>query len=233
MDSPENLIDQVRWDEAGLVPTIVQRNDDGRVLMLAYMNRESLGLTLQSGYTHFWSRSRKSLWKKGETSGHLQAVRDIRLDCDGDTVLVRVDQKGPACHTNAPTCFYRLSDGEGVLTEQPETASLDGVLTQVAAVIAQRREAADPKASYVASLFHKGQDAILKKVAEEAGEVLLAAKDRDPQKLTAEVADLLFHTLVAMAEGGVSTDDVAAELARRFGMSGLAEKAARPDGETP
>lgn len=226
MSGPE-LIAAVRWNADGLVPAVVRDHADGRVLMLAWMNAESLGLTLETGFTHFWSRSRQKLWKKGETSGHVQEVRDIRLDCDGDTLLITVAQTGPACHTGSATCFFRRADADGALTEAEEAPAIAGVLVQVYEVIRQRREEGDPESSYVAGLFRKGEDAILKKVAEEAGEVLLAAKDGDPDKVVHEAADLIFHLWVALAAKGVEPDRVAAELDRRFGRSGLAEKAAR------
>lgn len=231
MSAPETLQDRVRWDADGLVPAVVQDAADGRVLMLAYMNAESLAATLETGYTHFWSRSRKALWKKGESSGHVQRVQEVRLDCDGDTVLVKVAQTGPACHTGAPTCFFRRAEADGALAEAPEAPGLDGALARLYEVILARREAADPEASYVARLFAKGEDKILKKVAEEAGEVLLAAKDRDPAAVAREAADLLFHLLVALAATGVRPEDVASELRGREGVSGLVEKAARTGDE--
>jgi phosphoribosyl-ATP pyrophosphohydrolase/phosphoribosyl-AMP cyclohydrolase len=224
-----DLLSQVTWNGDGLVPAVVQDAADGRVLMMAWMNAESLGLTLESGYTHFWSRSRQSLWKKGETSGNLQQVEEIRLDCDGDTLVVKVNQSGPACHTGSDTCFYRRSDETGVLTEVPEQAALGAVLNTVYRVVEQRIAVGDPSSSYVAKLFSQGQDSILIKIAEEAGEVLLAAKGGDAHALTCEVADLMFHTLLAMADAGVTPDDIATELARRFGMSGLEEKANRKE----
>jgi phosphoribosyl-ATP pyrophosphohydrolase/phosphoribosyl-AMP cyclohydrolase len=225
--SGSDLAAQVRWDAAGLVPAVVQDAADGRVLMVAWMNPEALEKTLATGQTHFWSRSRGELWRKGGTSGNVQAVREVRLDCDGDTLLVKVDPAGPACHTGAPTCFFRRAEADGALAEAPEAASLHGALARLYAVILERRAAGDAEGSYVASLFAKGDDAILKKVAEEAGEVLLAAKGGDPGAVTREAADLLFHLLVALAAAGVTPDEVAAELARRDGVSGLAEKAAR------
>jgi phosphoribosyl-ATP pyrophosphohydrolase/phosphoribosyl-AMP cyclohydrolase len=229
----ERIQTQVKWDADGLVPAVVQDAADGRVLMLAYMNAESLRATLETGYTHFWSRSRRALWKKGETSGHVQRVREVRLDCDGDTVLVKVDQTGPACHTDAPTCFFRAAGEGGALAEAPEAPALDREFVKLYEVIRRRREEADPDASYVARLFAKGDDKILGKVAEEAGEVLLAAKDKDPGAVTREAADLLFHLLVALAASGVGPGDVADELRRREGISGLEEKAGRKRGKTP
>jgi len=225
-----DLLSEVTFNDAGLVPAVVQDVADGRVLMMAWMNAESLGLTLETGFTHFWSRSRKTLWKKGESSGNLQQVEEIRLDCDGDTLVVKVSQTGPACHTGSDTCFYRRADETGALTEVPESAALGAVLNTVYRVVEHRIADGDPSSSYVAKLFSKGQDSILKKVVEEAGEVLLAAKGGDAQALTHEVADLMFHTLLTMAYSGVQPDDIAAELGQRFGMSGLEEKANRGDG---
>jgi phosphoribosyl-ATP pyrophosphohydrolase/phosphoribosyl-AMP cyclohydrolase len=222
-----SLLSQVKWDADGLVPAVAQDADDGRVRMVAWMNAEALEATLATGYAHYWSRSRHALWKKGETSGHVQRVRAVRLDCDGDTVLLQVTQTGPACHTGEETCFFRKAGADGALAESPEGPSLQGVLARLDGVIRARRAAGDPEASYVARLFAKGEDAILKKVAEEAGEVLLAAKDHDPEAVTREAADLLFHLLVALAAADVTPDRVAAELHRRHGTSGLAEKAAR------
>jgi phosphoribosyl-ATP pyrophosphohydrolase/phosphoribosyl-AMP cyclohydrolase len=229
----ERIRTEVQWDADGLVPAVVQDAADGRVLMLAYMNAESLGLTLETGYTHFWSRSRQALWKKGESSGHVQRVREVRLDCDGDTVLVKVEQTGPACHTDAPTCFFRVAGAGEALAEAPEAPALDRELVKLYEVILRRRGEADPDASYVARLFAKGDDKILGKVAEEAGEVLLAAKDKDPGAVTREAADLLFHLLVALAASGVRPQDVADELRRREGTSGLVEKAGRKKGKRP
>jgi phosphoribosyl-ATP pyrophosphohydrolase/phosphoribosyl-AMP cyclohydrolase len=226
----ETLPEEIKWDARGLVPAVVQDADDGRVLMLAYMDREALAKTVETGFAHFHSRSRGVLWKKGETSGHVQKVREIRLDCDGDTVLVKVDQTGPACHTDAPTCFFRRDEG-GALVRDEEAGTLYGELVGLFATIQERRAVGDAEASYTAKLFSKGRDHILKKVAEEAGEVLLAAKGGDPREVTREAADLMFHLLVALAEAGVSPEDVAAELRARRGVSGLTEKASRKGGK--
>ncbi len=224
------LSEEIKWDARGLVPAVVQDANDGRVLMLAYMDKEALAKTVETGFTHFHSRSRGVLWKKGETSGHVQKVREIRLDCDGDTVLVKVDPTGPACHTDAPTCFFRRDD-DGTLVRDEEAGTLYGELASLFATIQERRQAGDVDASYTARLFSKGRDHILKKVAEEAGEVLLAAKGGDPKEVTREAADLVFHLLVALAEAGVAPKDVAAELRARRGVSGLTEKASRKGGK--
>jgi len=245
--------DIVRWNADGLVPAIAQDADGGRVLTLAWMNREALERTVESGEAHYWSRSRRALWKKGETSGHVQAVREVRLDCDADAVLLVVEQRGGiACHTGRARCFYRrLEEGEwrevepvlkdpaaiyGEDASQPHAAAGESTsarvgasdaLAAIAATIASRRDG-DPAQSYVASLFARGEDAVLKKIGEEATETVMAAKDGDRDHLVREVADLWFHCLVLLAQHGLAPDDVLGELARRHGTSGHAEKASRP-----
>ena len=247
-----SYLDTIRWNTDGLVPAVAQAADTHRVLTLAWMNRAALSATVASGYAHYWSRSRQKLWKKGESSGHVQAVREVRLDCDSDAVLLLVDQAGGiACHTGRERCFYkRLDEGEWIDVEpvlkdpkamydlgKPAIASPDpataapgerrqDVLSVVASTIESRRSA-DPSTSYVASLFDRGDDAILKKIGEEATETVLAAKGGDPAALTHEVADLWFHCLVLLARHRLSPDDVLAELQRRHGTSGIDEKAAR------
>ncbi len=204
----------VRFDAAGLVPAIVQERGSGRVLMLAYMNREALALTLKTGATHFYSRSRRTLWKKGETSGHTQAVVSVRLDCDGDAVVVEVDQTGPACHTGEPTCFFRRADGTRWVRA---TAGATGaVLDRVYRVILDRKRH-PVEGSYVASLFAEGLDRILKKVAEEAGELLLASKNGARDQIVWETADLWFHSLVALGHHDIAPAAIYEELERRFG----------------
>jgi phosphoribosyl-ATP pyrophosphohydrolase/phosphoribosyl-AMP cyclohydrolase len=216
---------EVRFDRAGLIPAVVQERGSGRVLMVACMNRESLALTITTGFTHFWSRSRKSLWKKGETSGHTQRVVALRVDCDGDALLVEVEQEGPACHTGEGSCFFRrAADGRG---KQRSAVALDwvrdpaaggqGVLDRVYAVIRDRK--AHPReGSYVASLFAGGLDRILKKVGEEAGEVVIASKNGASEQIVWETADLWFHTLVALGYHEIPPEAVFAELERRFGQ---------------
>lgn len=216
---------EVRFDRAGLIPAVVQERGSGRVLMVACMNRESLALTITTGFTHFWSRSRKSLWKKGETSGHTQRVVALRVDCDGDALLVEVEQEGPACHTGEGSCFFRrAADGRG---KQRSAVALDwvrdpaaggqAVLDRVYAVIRDRK--AHPReGSYVASLFAGGLDRILKKVGEEAGEVVIASKNGAPEQIVWETADLWFHTLVALGYHEIPPEAVFAELERRFGQ---------------
>lgn len=217
------ILSRVKFDDRGLVPAVARDAATGVVLMLAYQNAAALEKTLQTGEAWYFSRSRNSLWKKGETSGHLQRVREVRLDCDGDTVLLIVDQTGPACHTGHPTCFFTAPDGE---REQPPAG--DAVLGSVYATILARR-GADAGKSYVKSLFDKGPEAIYAKVLEEAGELVDASRrDLGDKDLVHEAADLWFHSLVLLANHGLAPERVFAELARRMGRSGLDEKASRP-----
>lgn len=202
------LVAKVRFGADGLVPAVVQDAGDGRVLTQAWMNRESLERTLERGETWFWSRSRQELWHKGATSGNTQAVRAVQLDCDGDAILVLVDQTGVACHTGAATCFHeRLSDEAA-----PEPFA---ALADLERTIAARAEAADPGSSYTARLLDKGIDTVCKKVGEEATEVAIAAKGAEHDQVVYESADLLFHLAVLWRASGVSLDEVASELASR------------------
>lgn len=215
----EELLAAVRFDAHGLVPAIVQDAVSKEVLMMAYMNRESLGQTLESGETWFWSRSRSELWHKGATSGNIQKVRSLRYDCDGDTLLVQVDQAGPACHTGSYSCFYH--DAKiGALAADAATANESdkqdrfAILNALEATIAQR-DAERPEGAYTTYLFEKGVDKILKKVGEEAAEVIIAAKNRDKDELRYEASDLIFHLMVLLREQRLPLDDVMRELDRR------------------
>lgn len=203
----------LKFDQNGLIPAVIQDAESGRVLMLAYMNALSLEKTMETGQTWFYSRSRQQLWHKGETSGHVQDVVDMAYDCDGDALLIRVRQKGPACHTGEPSCFHNvLMDKE----EQKE-ANPGLFLTELETIIAGRK-ALRPPGSYVAGLFEKGTDRILKKVGEEAAEVIIAAKNDNRGELVHEAADLVFHLLVTLAEKNVPLADISAELARRHSL---------------
>jgi phosphoribosyl-AMP cyclohydrolase / phosphoribosyl-ATP pyrophosphohydrolase len=204
----DGLLDRVRFGADGLVPAIVQDAGDGRVLTQAWMSRESLERTLETGQTWFWSRSRQELWRKGATSGNTQAVRSVSLDCDQDAVLVLVDQTGVACHTGAATCFHEP------LTDGPPPAPF-AALADLERTIADRAEAADPEGSYTARLLGKGIDTVCKKVGEEATEVVVAAKGAERDQVVYESADLLYHLAVLWRASGVSLDEVARELASR------------------
>ena len=204
-------LDELKWDEQGLIPAVVQDAVSKEVLMLAYMNRESLARSLESGETWFWSRSRQELWHKGATSGNTQLIREIRYDCDADTLLILVEPQGAACHTGQYSCFYRRLDAQ----EQPPTkADRFAILNELEAVIASR-EVERPEGAYTTYLFEKGVDKILKKIGEEAGEVIIAAKNRDHDELSWEASDLLFHLLVLLREQKLPLDRVLAELEGR------------------
>lgn len=215
----------IRFGPDGLVPVVVQEWRTGHLLMVAYMNLEALEATLKTGWAHYWSRSRNRLWKKGETSGHLQRVRALWYDCDADTLLLQVEQEGVACHTGAPSCFYRV-----IHPSQPDPLGIPGgetlpppagILDRVARVIRDRQHHPRER-SYVSGLFQAGQDRILHKVAEEAGEVLLASKNGDSREILHEVADLWFHTLVLLQFHGLGLADVYQELENRWRKTGKA-----------
>lgn len=208
-------IEDMKYDADGLIPAVVQQDGTGEVLMVAYMNAESLAKTVETGYTWFWSRSRQKYWQKGESSGHVQHVRGIRYDCDADCLLVTVDQVGPgACHTGERSCFYRVLEGSVRPAAEPAAPSLGSVLEGLFAVLEQRR--ADlPEGSYTAKLLSGPEDSLLKKIAEESGEVIMAAKDHDNEHLRYEIGDLVYHLLVVMTREGLTLDDLAAELDSR------------------
>ena len=291
---------KIDWEKTGgLLPVVVQEVASGEVLMLAYMDEEALNLSLETGFAHYFSRTKNRIWKKGEQSGNVQKIEDAYLDCDNDTLLIKVEQQGgAACHTGAKSCFFRkIADANlGGESEQNLTGeqnlraseaqakkSAYGIIDEIYHVILERKLNADPQTSYVASLFKKGENAVLKKVGEEAGELIMACKDasaarrfenltekhtsessnlkktqqilsRDEQDLNLrnltqgvkeqgekdelkkaldgvvyEAADLCFHSLIALAAHGIHPERVKAELARRFGLSGIEEKNSRKD----
>jgi phosphoribosyl-ATP pyrophosphohydrolase/phosphoribosyl-AMP cyclohydrolase len=205
-------IDELAWGENGLLPVVIQDADSGAVLTLAYANREALARTLAERATYLYSRSRATLWKKGESSGHTQRVVGVDYDCDADALLYRVVPNGPACHTGAASCF------DGHLLGGEPAAAQDGAFERAVVhlrdVIAARR-GASPETSYTAKLLHGGVDRIGKKIGEEATEVVIAAKNGAPDEIAWEVADLLYHTLVLLEERGVGLDHVGRELLRR------------------
>jgi phosphoribosyl-ATP pyrophosphohydrolase/phosphoribosyl-AMP cyclohydrolase len=226
----EGLLAAVAFDGDGLVPVLAQEARTGMVRMVAWANREALALTLSTGAAHFWSRSRKALWRKGESSGHTLAVREVRLDCDGDVVLYLVGAEGPSCHTGATSCFFRRVGPDGALVSDDGPADPPAlVLSRVAEVIATRRRER-PEKSYVVSLLDAGLPKINAKISEEAGELVEALPEGDAAHTAHEAADLFFHALVGLESAGVPLDAVFAELARRFGISGIDEKASRNRG---
>ena len=223
----------LKFDSDGLIPAIVQDFANGEVLMMAFMNAEAVNKTVETGRTHFYSRSRQKLWMKGESSGHVQTVREVLYDCDADCLLVKVDQEVAACHTGHRSCFYRdLATGqvkaEVVLDEGEVYVGREKreVLYRLAGVIADRKKNPRPD-SYTNRLLSSGAEGIGKKIMEEGLELTLAAQGTERSKVANEAADLLYHAWVMLGLAGVSTDEVFGELARRFGVGGLKEKAGR------
>lgn len=200
------MTDKLRFDDRGLIPAIVQDHATGRVLTLAYMSRESLRISIEEGYTCFYSRSRECLWRKGETSGNRQKIARIEADCDGDALLVQAIPEGPACHTGAASCFFE----EVYAGDAAPRFSTDALY----ALIADRKQN-PPPGSYTGYLFEKGIDKILKKVGEEATEVIVAGKGGDRAETVFEIADLAYHVLVLMAEMGITPKDIRDQLAGR------------------
>ena len=221
--------EQLKFDEQGLLPAVIQDEATSAVLMVAYMNKEALEKTLASGVTWFFSRSRGRLWQKGETSGHVQKVKDIFYDCDGDTLLVKVEQSGVACHEGTFSCFSRrLENNTAVLAPEVDAsevygASLPAVLGEVYDVIHQRK-LAPVEGSYTTYLFEKGQDKILKKVGEEAAETIIASKNHDAGEILYEMADLWYHCLVLLAFHELTPQQLLLELKgrRKKGKGGKA-----------
>ena len=199
-------IDELKFDEKGLIPAVVVDSKSKRVLTLAYMNRESLAISLKEERTCFWSRSRQELWRKGETSGNVQHLVSVTADCDRDALVVEVEPEGPACHLGGVSCF----EFPVWQSETRQSFSADGLMELLAG---RRRER--PEGSYTTYLFEKGLDKILKKVGEEATEVIIAGKAEDKRETVYEIADLAYHVMVLMTEAGISLDDVRAELASR------------------
>ncbi len=206
----------------GLVPVIVQDVDSNEVLMLAYMNEEALNLTQKTGFAHYFSRSRNKIWKKGESSGNTQEVKEILVDCDNDTILLKVKQKGVACHTGRKSCFFTKFDTKEKILDKEQEIEYNFIDKLYHTLLDRKNK--DPNTSYVASLYHKGENSILKKVAEEAAEFCFAIKDNNKDEIIYEAADLAFHTLVALAYKNIHPEAILEELKRREGVSGIEEK---------
>ena len=199
-------INELKFDAQGLIPAVVVDAASKKVLTLAYMNRESLEISMKEGRTCFWSRSRQELWRKGETSGNVQHIVDITADCDRDALVVTVNKDGPACHLGTDSCFNdKVFQGD-----QPAPFSVEGLYA-----LLQGRKETLPEGSYTTYLFQKGLDKILKKVGEESTEVIIAGKASDKPETIYEIADLMYHVMVLMVEMGISVEDVTAELASR------------------
>ena len=199
-------IDELKFDEKGLIPAIVVDAENGKVLTLAYMNRESLRISMEKGLTCFWSRSRQELWLKGETSGNYQHIVSITADCDRDALVVAVEKDGPACHLGTESCF----NDPVYISEERQDFTWEGLMELLAG-----RKKEKPEGSYTTYLFEKGLDKILKKVGEESTEVIIAAKDQDRAETIYEIADLAYHVMVLMTETGITLENIRDELASR------------------
>ena len=199
-------IDQLKFDEKGLIPAVIVEAGTHRLLMVAYMNRESLKISMETGKTCFWSRSRQELWTKGETSGNYQHIVSITADCDLDTLKVVVEKDGSACHTGAETCFFNPV----YQSEEKSDFTIDALMELI-----RGRKTNPQEGSYTTYLFRKGLDKILKKIGEESTEVIIAAKDNDPKETIYEISDLVYHVMVMMIQQGISLEDIRRELASR------------------
>ena len=226
-----NILETIAWDKLqnGLIPAITQDYLTNEVLMLDFMNKEALELSLQSGYAHYFSRTKNRLWKKGEQSGHTQEIIECYLDCDKDTLLLKVKQEGVACHTGNQTCFFNQISLDTITQKSQntiDTSKLYGAVDTLYHTLLERKNA-NPNTSYTASLFHKGENTIAKKIVEEAAELGFAIKDKESKDIIYEAADLLYHSLVGLAYRDLSPDLVKQEIIRRFGLSGIEEKNSR------
>ena len=205
-------IDELNFNEQGLIPVIIQDYKSGQVLMLAFANAEAVKLTIDTGLTHFWSRSRNRIWNKGEESGNIQKVKEIYLDCDKDTLLIIVEQTGVACHTGEPTCFFTRFDSTKKLSPEYNISEISNVFNVI-----EDRKVNPKEGSYVNSLLEGSIDRILKKIGEEAGETIIAAKNETEKEFIYEITDLWFHSLVLLSKLGLEPEDINSELKRRFG----------------
>ena len=204
-------MENIKFDEKGLIPAVVQDAATGEVLMVAYMNEESLELSKKTKRATFWSRSRGELWEKGKTSGNFMYIKEIRVDCDADCILLLVEPAGAACHTGKRTCFYRDIDGTELDLDKKDSGD---ILERLMAVT-EDRKVNPQEGSYTNYLFDKGEDKILKKVGEEAAEVVIAGKNRDKGEISYEVADLMYHLTVMLADNDMSWGDIFDELEKR------------------
>jgi len=217
----------IDWNKNQLIPAIAQDENSGEVLMLAYMNEEAYNLSLSTGYAHYFSRSRQRLWKKGESSGHTQKISDILLDCDADTVLLKIAQKGVACHTGRKSCFFTSAlQDRVILDREVDTDAIYGVVDTLYHTILERKNDTTTQKSWTKKLLND-KELLLSKIREEADEVSVAIDRESDKQVIYESADLLYHTLVGLGYRDISPDRVKQELARRFGVSGIEEKKSR------
>lgn len=220
--------DTIDWNKMqGLVPVITQDYLSNEVLMLAYMDKEAYDLSIKTNYAHYFSRSKNRLWKKGETSGHTQEIQEVLLDCDNDTILLKIKQNGVACHTGRKSCFFtNVKTNEIISDIEVNTANTYGLIETLYQTICSKKND-DPEISYTAKLLQGNENSMLKKIVEESGEFTFAIKDNDTEEIIYEAADIVYHMLVALASKNISPDRVKKELERRFSISGIAEKNSR------
>lgn len=217
---------EINWDKNPIIPAIAQDYKTDEVLMLAYMNKEAFELTLETKYAHYFSRSRQRLWKKGETSGHTQRVIDMLIDCDGDTVLLKVEQEGVACHTGRKSCFFTsIIQNRVTAKPQKDASQIYGAIDTLYHTILERKSASSSQ-SWTKRLLDD-KELLLSKIIEEANELAVAIEKESDEQVIYEAADLLYHCLVGLGYRDISPDRVKQEIARRFGMSGIQEKASR------
>ncbi len=231
-DNTQDILNQIAWDKlGGLIPVVAQDYQSKAVLMLAFMDKEALELSLKSGFAHYFSRSKRRIWKKGEESGHTQKIHAFLLDCDRDSLLIQVEQKGVACHTGKKSCFFSAIDLqkstlESTLNPEIDTSKVYSVIDTLYHTL-QERKTADPETSYTAQLYCKGANTIAKKIVEEAAELGFAIKDKEVHEIIYESADLIYHVLVGLSYRDISPDLIKQEIKRRFGLSGIVEKNSR------
>ena len=218
---------EINWNKNPLIPAIAQDENSSEILMLAYMNEEAYKLTISTGYAHYFSRSRQRLWKKGESSGHTQKVSDLLIDCDADTIVLKIEQKGVACHTGRKSCFFTSVMQDKIILEQEvDTNAMYGVVDTLYHTILERKNDTNTQKSWTKKLLND-KALLLSKIREEADEVCVAIDKESDKQVIYESADLLYHTLVGLGLREVSPDRVKQELAKRFGMSGIEEKEGR------
>jgi len=218
---------EINWQKNPLIPAIAQDYETNEILMLAYMNEEAYNLTLSTGYAHYFSRSRQRLWKKGESSNHTQEVKDILLDCDADTIVLKIKQNGVACHTGRKSCFFTsVLQDKVILEKEVDTDAIYGVVDTLYHTILERKSSKETTKSWTKKLLND-KELMLSKIREEADEVCVAIDKESDEQVIYESADLLYHTLVGLGYRDITPDRVKQELARRFGTSGITEKESR------
>ena len=218
---------QINWQKTPLIPAIAQDSETNKILMLAYMNEEAYNLTLSTGYAHYFSRSKQRIWKKGESSNHTQEIKDVLLDCDADTLIVKIKQNGVACHTGRKSCFFTsVTQDKVVLEQEVDTDAMYGVVDTLYHTVLERKNDTETKKSWTKKLLND-KELMLSKIREEADEVCVAINEESDEQVIYESADLLYHTIVGLGYRDISPDRVKQELARRFGLSGIEEKESR------